>query len=119
MLKRVSGTSLDLGVELDALAALPSQERDALVGRAGGGEQVSAVAALKAAVQAEQPAPAGEKSELPQPAGAGEDPVRQNVAAGGEGPGMLAGQTRMERRGQGAEERQRREGSQRSEIFTM
>ena len=75
MLKRVARTSLDLGVELDALAALPSHERDALVGRAAGGEQVSALAAIKAAAQAEQPAPAGEKSEPPQPGGQDEEPA--------------------------------------------
>jgi hypothetical protein len=80
LLKRVSGTSLDLGVELDALAALPSQERDALVDRAAGGEQVSAAEALKAAAQAEQPAPAGEKSEPPQPAGQDEEPAAPKPA---------------------------------------
>ena len=74
LLKRVSGTSLDLGVELDALAALPSHERDALVGRAAGGEPVSAAEALMAAAQAEQPAQAGEKSEPPQPAGQDAEP---------------------------------------------
>jgi hypothetical protein len=80
MLKRVSGTSLDVGVELDALAALPSQECDALVGRAGGGEPVSAVAALKAAAQAEQPTMSDEKSEPPQPAGPAEEPAAPKLA---------------------------------------
>lgn len=42
ILKRVAGTSLDKGVELDALAALPSDERDEIVSRAEKGERVSA-----------------------------------------------------------------------------
>ena len=41
-LKRVAGTSLDKGVELDALAKLPSTEREDLVARAEKGERVTA-----------------------------------------------------------------------------
>ena len=41
-LKRVSGTSLDKGVELDALAKLPEPERKDLIDRAEAGENVSA-----------------------------------------------------------------------------
>lgn len=39
---RVVGTSLDKGVELDALIKLPEQERSALIDRAASGEAVSA-----------------------------------------------------------------------------
>lgn len=41
-LEAISGTSLDKGVELDALAKLPEAERKQLVQRAAGGEVVSA-----------------------------------------------------------------------------
>ena len=41
-LERVTGTSLDKGVELDALAKLPEPERKDLIDRAEAGEQVSA-----------------------------------------------------------------------------
>lgn len=41
-LKRVTGTSLDSGVELDALRRLPTEEREALIARAAAGEKVSA-----------------------------------------------------------------------------
>ena len=41
-LERVTGTSLDKGVELDALAKLPEPERKELIDRAEAGEQVSA-----------------------------------------------------------------------------
>lgn len=41
-LERVTGTSLDKGVELDALAKLPELERKELIDRAEAGEQVSA-----------------------------------------------------------------------------
>lgn len=41
-LTKVANTSLDSGVELDALAKLPAPERAALVERAAAGEQVSA-----------------------------------------------------------------------------
>lgn len=41
-LDRVTGTSLDKGVELDALAKLPAPEREVLVARAQAGEAVSA-----------------------------------------------------------------------------
>lgn len=41
-LEAIAGTSLDKGVELDALAKLPEQERKSLVQRAKSGEQVSA-----------------------------------------------------------------------------
>ncbi|MHC2292970.1 ParB/RepB/Spo0J family partition protein [Bradyrhizobium barranii subsp. barranii] len=42
-LKRVTGTSLDKGVELDALAKMKPQERAPIIERAEAGEQVSAV----------------------------------------------------------------------------
>jgi hypothetical protein len=42
-LKRVTGTSLDKGVELDALAKLEPQERAQIIERAEAGEKVSAV----------------------------------------------------------------------------
>ena len=41
-LDRVTGTSLDKGVELDALAKLPEPEREVLIARAQAGEAVSA-----------------------------------------------------------------------------
>lgn len=41
-LDRIVGTSLDKGVELDALKAMPEQERKKLIDRAEAGEQVSA-----------------------------------------------------------------------------
>jgi len=41
-LERVTGTSLDKGVELDALAKLPEPERKDLIARAEAGEEVSA-----------------------------------------------------------------------------
>lgn len=41
-LEAIAGTSLDKGVELDALAKLPEQERKSLVQRAKSGEAVSA-----------------------------------------------------------------------------
>lgn len=41
-LKRIPGTSLDKGVELDALAKLPPEEREEIVSRAQRGERVSA-----------------------------------------------------------------------------
>ena len=44
-LVRVTGTSLDKGVELDALAKLPEPERQALIERAVAGEKVTARAA--------------------------------------------------------------------------
>jgi ParB family transcriptional regulator, chromosome partitioning protein len=42
LIDRVVGTSLDKGVELDALTKLPEPEREALVNRAAAGEAVSA-----------------------------------------------------------------------------
>lgn len=42
MLDRITGTSLDKGVELDALAKMPAPEREVLVHRAEAGEAVSA-----------------------------------------------------------------------------
>jgi ParB family chromosome partitioning protein len=47
-LDKIVGTSLDKGVELDALAKIPAVERDELIDRAAKGEKVSARAALKA-----------------------------------------------------------------------
>ncbi|HMN20573.1 MAG TPA: hypothetical protein PKA16_04180 [Ottowia sp.] len=41
-INRVVGTSLDKGVELDALKAMPEHERKELIDRAAAGEQVSA-----------------------------------------------------------------------------
>jgi hypothetical protein len=48
-LKSTVGTSLDKGVELDALAKLPAAERDGLAKRAAAGEEVSARATLSRA----------------------------------------------------------------------
>jgi hypothetical protein len=48
LLQRVTGTSLDSGVELDALAALTPKTREVLVDRAARGEQVSASERKKA-----------------------------------------------------------------------
>jgi ParB family chromosome partitioning protein len=69
-LKRVSGTSLDRGTELDSLAELPPQVRDDLVERAAGGERVSATATLEAATA--EPAPAAERTTQPEPGGPAE-----------------------------------------------
>lgn len=52
-LDKVTGTSLDKGVELDALKAMPPEQRAPLIERAQAGEKVSARAA-----PAQQPAPA-------------------------------------------------------------
>ena len=41
-LDRVTGTSLDKGVELDALKAMPAEERAPLIERTQAGEKVSA-----------------------------------------------------------------------------
>lgn len=41
-LDRIVGTSLDKGVELDALKAMPEPERKELIDRAAAGEKVSA-----------------------------------------------------------------------------
>lgn len=51
-LPRVTGTSLDKGVELDALAKLPELERKELIDKAEAGEQVSARKASAAKQQA-------------------------------------------------------------------
>lgn len=56
-LPRVAGTSLDKGVELDALAKLPEPERAELIERAQAGEKVSARDTAPAA-RAPKPAPA-------------------------------------------------------------
>lgn len=53
-LPRVAGTSLDKGVELDALAKLPLPERAELIERAQAGEAVSARAAAKSQPVEEQ-----------------------------------------------------------------
>ena len=42
-LDRVAGTSLDKGAELDALAAMPAEDRAPLIRRASAGENVSAL----------------------------------------------------------------------------
>ena len=47
-LDRIIGTSLDKGVELDALIKLSEPDRKELIGRAQSGGKVSAVKALKA-----------------------------------------------------------------------
>ena len=46
-LDRVSGTSLDKGVELDALGKMSARQREALIQRAAAGEKVSAVQSEK------------------------------------------------------------------------
>ena len=46
-LERIAGTSLDKGVELDALKAMPEPERKELIDRAVAGEKVSARASQK------------------------------------------------------------------------
>lgn len=46
-LERIAGTSLDKGVELDALKAMPEPERKELIDRAAAGEKVSARASQK------------------------------------------------------------------------
>ena len=46
-LERIVGTSLDKGVELDALKAMPEPERKELIDRAAAGEKVSARASQK------------------------------------------------------------------------
>ena len=55
-IERVAGTSLDKGVELDALAKLPEPERKELIDRAEAGEKVSA-RNPKQPKQAKQPEP--------------------------------------------------------------
>jgi hypothetical protein len=57
-LARVAGTSLDKGVELDALAKLPPEQRAAVVERAAAGEKVSARPAKDTAPPAPGAAPA-------------------------------------------------------------
>ena len=47
VLAKVARTSLDKGEELDALAKLPEEKRDALIERAAAGEKVSAKVELK------------------------------------------------------------------------
>lgn len=56
-LKDIAGTSLDKGVELDALAKLPESERQDIVARAKNGESISARAlkAIKPATLADEP----------------------------------------------------------------
>jgi hypothetical protein len=68
LLRRLSGTSLDRGTELDALAALPPEARDELVERATAGKQVSAAAALKKSARANSAQPA-EKTQPAKPIG--------------------------------------------------
>lgn len=53
-LAKVVGTSLDRGEELDALAALSPQRRDAIVDRAAAGEKVSAKVEVKKERRAER-----------------------------------------------------------------
>jgi ParB family chromosome partitioning protein len=56
-LAKIAGTSLDKGVELDALARLPADDRQVLVDRAAAGEVVTAQAATRpSVVQAAAPA---------------------------------------------------------------
>lgn len=47
-LERIAGTSLDKGVELDALAKLPKEEREAIIEKAVAGEKISARTKRKA-----------------------------------------------------------------------
>ena len=56
-LNRINGTSLDTGVEMDALAKLPEEEQEALVARAETGEKVSAKAELAAKKSGAKPEP--------------------------------------------------------------
>ena len=46
-LDRITGTSLDKGVEMDALAKLPEPQREELIERAVAGEKVSAVSEMQ------------------------------------------------------------------------
>ena len=55
-IERVAGTSLDKGVELDALAKMPEPERKELIDRAEAGEKVSARKTAPQAVASENPA---------------------------------------------------------------
>jgi ParB family chromosome partitioning protein len=76
-LNRINGTSLDKGVEMDALAKLPEEEQEALVVRAAAGEIVSAkaeLAAKKSRAKSEPPAPV---------TGSVERPIEAVKAAGG------------------------------------
>jgi ParB-like chromosome segregation protein Spo0J len=62
ILKRTLGTSLDKGVQLDALAKLPEAERENLVKRAAGGAAVSATQALREAKRGAQEEPQHQSS---------------------------------------------------------
>lgn len=63
---KLSGTSLDKGVELDALAKLPEPERKDLIERATSGEVVTArVAPTPAPTEAPTPAPTEAPTEAP------------------------------------------------------
>jgi uncharacterized ParB-like nuclease family protein len=61
VLKKVVGTSLDKGEELDALAKLSEKKRDELVGRAVAGETVTAKPQVKREVRDAREAELGEK----------------------------------------------------------
>jgi N6-adenosine-specific RNA methylase IME4/ParB-like chromosome segregation protein Spo0J len=65
--EKVAGSSLDQGVELDALAKLPKANRDRLIERAAAGEKVSAKTHLKKVLrEAREAALATKQRELPQ-----------------------------------------------------
>ena len=57
-LEKVTGTSLDSGVEMDALAAMPPEQRAPLIERAQAGEKVSARPTAPAAKPPKTPKPA-------------------------------------------------------------
>jgi hypothetical protein len=59
LLKRIVGTCLDLGTELDALAKLTPAARDKLIERAATGKVVSAAAVLKKSAQVKSTSAAG------------------------------------------------------------
>ena len=75
LLNKINGTSLDKGVEMDALAKLPKEEREDLVARAAKGEQVSAKEALAAKKLGAKPKPTP-----PVIAGSKEIPFEERIA---------------------------------------
>jgi ParB family transcriptional regulator, chromosome partitioning protein len=76
-LAKVAGTSLDKGAELDALAELPVDEREALVDRASAGEPVSAQAV---AAVADKPKLAGAQEPMEQIGAGAEAPNTEKSA---------------------------------------
>lgn len=61
-IKKVVGTSLDKGEELDALAKLPKEKQDELIDRAEKGEKVSAKTEVKKVARAEKEQALAEKT---------------------------------------------------------